>query len=417
MFMKRIIVALLVLTLAVNFAGSQGGAAAAETGRPGFSQFTDLFSRDVEYFKGVVRKFKDMGNHWADKAVGILVELKVIDGYPEDGTFRPENNITRAEFTKILVTSMKLDMKSGSSFADTADHWSKDYVNTAVVNGIIKSSEFGSSFLPDVNITRLEMAKMVVRAAGLGTQAEDLKGQATRFSDDGLIGYNDKGFIKLASEKKIINGYPEDGTFRPQGLATRAEASQMIINLLEYVSKTPGNTVTPNPTPTTTPVSTPTPTPEATKIPLQELGGMTLEIAKQDPILSRLLELKGIANIGQSPNKDELDAGFNEFHKDGRMDIAMKIDFTTDLNNYFIRVYRDSDENQQRLKAVLAILFPDYPEMQEQIYTEMVACKEQGTPAFYNLNEKYGIVTKKISTTWIDDKQWGVWCSIFVRRN
>ena len=57
----------------------------------------DMFSKGADYFKGIVARFTDMGSHWADVTIGKLIELGVINGYG-DGTFKPDNTITRAEF-------------------------------------------------------------------------------------------------------------------------------------------------------------------------------------------------------------------------------------------------------------------------------------------------------------------------------
>src|SRR5690554_5753725 len=57
----------------------------------------NIFNKSADYFKQVVRKFADMGNHWADEVVGMLTEVGAIGGYA-DGTFKPDNPITRAEF-------------------------------------------------------------------------------------------------------------------------------------------------------------------------------------------------------------------------------------------------------------------------------------------------------------------------------
>ncbi|WP_034429820.1 S-layer homology domain-containing protein, partial [Caldisalinibacter kiritimatiensis] len=61
------------------------------------------------HFKQIANRFSDMGNHWADVTVGKLVELGILDGYG-DGTFKPNNTITRAEFSKVVRTSLKLDL-------------------------------------------------------------------------------------------------------------------------------------------------------------------------------------------------------------------------------------------------------------------------------------------------------------------
>ncbi|RKD29002.1 S-layer homology domain-containing protein [Thermohalobacter berrensis] len=194
-----------------------------------------LVTRTTEHFKELVKRFSDMGNHWADATVGKLVELGILDGYG-DGTFRPDNTITRAEFAKVVRTSLKLDLKEGNNFNDTKNHWAKDEIYTLVQENIIVPSEYGQNYEPDKNITRVEMAKMIVRAVGLDEKAKELVGQKTKFNDDNTIKSEDKGYIIIASENGIINGYP-DNTFKPNGEATRAEASQMIVNMFDALDK------------------------------------------------------------------------------------------------------------------------------------------------------------------------------------
>lgn len=127
----------------------------------------DMFSKGADYFKGIVARFTDMGSHWADVTIGKLIELGVINGYG-DGTFRPDNTITRAEFSTIVRKAFKYDEAEGNSFDDTSNHWAKNEVHTLVVSGVIDKAEYGDLYMPDKNITRIEMAKMIVRAVGLG---------------------------------------------------------------------------------------------------------------------------------------------------------------------------------------------------------------------------------------------------------
>ncbi len=194
----------------------------------------DMFSKGADYFKGIVARFTDMGSHWADVTIGKLIELGVINGYG-DGTFRPDNTITRAEFSTIVRKAFKYDEVIGNSFDDTSNHWAKNEVHTLVVSGVIDKAEYGDLYMPDKNITRIEMAKMIVRAVGLGEQAVDMAGNNTKFVDNADIPSADRGYIIIASDNGIINGYP-DLTFKPYGEATRAEASTMVINALDYLT-------------------------------------------------------------------------------------------------------------------------------------------------------------------------------------
>lgn len=193
-----------------------------------------MFSKGADYFKGIVAQFIDMGSHWADVTIGKLIELGVINGYG-DGTFRPYESITRAEFSTIVRKAFKYDEVEGNSFDDTSNHWAKNEVHTLVVSDVIEKTEYGDLYMPDKNITRIEMAKMIVRAVGLGEQAVDMAGNDTKFVDNTEIPSADRGYIIIASDNGIINGYP-DLTFKPYGEATRAEASTMVINALDYLT-------------------------------------------------------------------------------------------------------------------------------------------------------------------------------------
>ncbi len=244
--MKGKIALLLIFTMLIGFmpintitANADGGlnltGMIEEQGTNLKDSIKSLLEKGSEYFKELASKFKDMGNHWADNTVGKLVELGILDGY-SDGTFKPNNTITRSEFSKVVRTSLQLELIEGNAFEDTTNHWAKNEINTLVENEILLKEEYGSHYEPTKNITRLEMAKMIVRALNLDEQAKDKAGEKTKFIDDVSINSEDKGYIIIASENKIINGYP-NRTFKPYGEATRAEACQMIVNMFDAIDK------------------------------------------------------------------------------------------------------------------------------------------------------------------------------------
>ncbi len=175
----------------------------------------------------------DLQNHWSVNDVNKLITRESVGGYP-DGSFKPDATITRAEFSKILRQSLGLTTVSGSPFTDTANHWAVSDIQTLAENQIIVPSEYGSQYGPDYNITRREIAIMLVRAMGLNNSAAAFSGQPTGFSDDADIKSYDKGYLYLAKELGLIGGY-EDGSFRPGNKATRAEACVMIVRLLNLL--------------------------------------------------------------------------------------------------------------------------------------------------------------------------------------
>lgn len=179
---------------------------------------------------------------WFYGTLSNVISKGIISGYP-DGTFKPQNNITKAEFTKMLLNSLDIYISNGSTFQDMEGHWAEYLIYTAWSKGIIRKADFGAeeysdnvSYFPDSEITRIEMARMAVRAAGLGKEAMKMSGETTGFPDDKDILSEDKGYALMASQNGIINGYT-DKTFKPNGKATRAEAAQIIVNTINAIER------------------------------------------------------------------------------------------------------------------------------------------------------------------------------------
>jgi len=178
----------------------------------------------IELYPDGAAIIKDIAGHWAEGKIKELIALGAISGYP-DGTFKPNNSITRAEFTSILVKAFQLDKQDGHVFTDTKSHWAEEVISTAASYGIV-SGYSDEVFGPNDNITREQMAVMVMRAAGLEPVAEKLS-----FADSESIAGWAREAIAAAVKNGIISGYP-DNSFRPQGKATRAEAATVIAKAL-----------------------------------------------------------------------------------------------------------------------------------------------------------------------------------------
>ena len=120
---------------------------------------------DQETTPPVPAQLKDLSGHWAQGVISELIKAGAISGYP-DGSFRPDSSITRAEFAAVLVKALKLEPRSGVTFSDTVGHWAQVSIETAAGHGIVSGYENGS-FGPDNLITREQMAVMIVKAADL----------------------------------------------------------------------------------------------------------------------------------------------------------------------------------------------------------------------------------------------------------
>lgn len=118
--------------------------------------------------------FSDMvKNETYVTAINNLVDKKIINGY-EDNTFRPNGKITRAEFSKMIVLAKNISVSKENNFSDVAtNHWAKEYINSLYNSNLITGYEDGT-FKPEKNITYGEMATILVRAMELEKEAQKL---------------------------------------------------------------------------------------------------------------------------------------------------------------------------------------------------------------------------------------------------
>lgn len=182
--------------------------------------------------------FPDIAGHWAEGIINTLVERGVINGFP-DGTAKPDNTVTRGEFTALLVRYLKLDTitaeKESPTFDDIDGHWSEKNVEVLVDSSILDPEDYDGNLLPNDPITRIEIIRMMVRAIGKSEEAKQSAAN-TSFKDDNVINASDKGYVILATKYGLITGYP-DNTIRPVGRSTRAEAFALLLRQEEALEK------------------------------------------------------------------------------------------------------------------------------------------------------------------------------------
>ncbi|QSZ27580.1 S-layer homology domain-containing protein [Aceticella autotrophica] len=191
-----------------------------------------------EPIKPIIQKFKDINGHWAEETITKLADMGIVSGY-EDGTFKPDNKITRAEATAILVRALKLShgTEKDLKFADNVaiPIWAKGVVAAAAKEGLVKGypqPDGSVTFEADRPISRVEIAAIIVRVM------EKKIGKAIpstlKFIDNTAIPEWGKTSVGIAVSKGIVVGYP-DNTFRADNPVTRAEASVMVFRLLEIL--------------------------------------------------------------------------------------------------------------------------------------------------------------------------------------
>ncbi|HOQ16858.1 MAG: S-layer homology domain-containing protein [Epulopiscium sp.] len=179
--------------------------------------------------KSIYRMTDIPPNHWAIHYIETIIDKKIAEGY-EDGTFRPEGEITKVEFMAMLMRAIHYERMPEE---DGRDWFEKEgYLEAARQLNLVNISDCRANYnqLNDP-ITREEMAFMAGQVLKyLGYRYE--KGYQAEFKDIGQVKYKDE--ISLAVYYYIINGYP-DGSFKPERHVTRAEASKVIYKLLDFV--------------------------------------------------------------------------------------------------------------------------------------------------------------------------------------
>ena len=118
---------------------------------------------------------------WSGKHIRTLSSARIIEGYPDE-TFRPANNITRAELATIASRFDKLSPFTGNNFTDIAGHWGNRYINSAARKGWVNGYPDGT-FKPDQHITRAEFMTLVNNVLDRRVHQKDILSEARQFPD------------------------------------------------------------------------------------------------------------------------------------------------------------------------------------------------------------------------------------------
>ena len=171
--------------------------------------------------------------HWAYTTIMNLVDEEVINGYP-DGSYQPENSVTRAEFLKLVLSTLYGDNRYFESSALKSVHWAFPYVWEARNCGYIAEDYIMHIQEMNQKITRLEMADILARVCEKNRiKAEEIN-VIPSFSDIKGLNSESRGHINLVAKIGFIKGYP-DGTFGPEKTMTRAECATIIERLLNAI--------------------------------------------------------------------------------------------------------------------------------------------------------------------------------------
>ncbi|GMK43942.1 hypothetical protein PghCCS26_10690 [Paenibacillus glycanilyticus] len=148
--------------------------------------------------------FQDTASHWASKDLSLGTKLGIINGYP-DGSFRPDASVTRAEFSTLVVKAFALRLENGGKeFEDTQTSWARDSIGILAYYGVISGYPDGT-FHPDQKITRAEMVAILSKILILQSNS----GEANTFIDV-TPQYWANTMIEEAAAAGIIQGKGEN---------------------------------------------------------------------------------------------------------------------------------------------------------------------------------------------------------------
>lgn len=174
-------------------------------------------------------KLSDISNHWGRENIEFLVNRGAISGY-SDGTFKPNNTISFAEFLAIAMRSV---VPADQMKAPEGSHWALGFYNKAVELGIFYRSDFKESALLEKTISREDMALILININEVAQKESKIDTSTTRgkIQDYTTISSNRRYFVEQAYQKGLIAG--KGNGFDPQGNLTRAEAATIVARILD----------------------------------------------------------------------------------------------------------------------------------------------------------------------------------------
>lgn len=166
----------------------------------------------------------DSKNHWAQQYIGLLIDKGTIGGFP-DGTFKPDDGITRAQFAAIVVKALGLPAAGrNAEFKDLSDkHWAYKAISSAVEGGLVGGFPDGS-FRPEDKITRTQALVILAKALPGGSAAPRV---LDRYRDGQQVPAWAVPSVAKAAQAGILVNYPDSFAIRANDLATRAEVAAL----------------------------------------------------------------------------------------------------------------------------------------------------------------------------------------------
>lgn len=210
--------------------GGSSGAGNTETPNSGNASGTETTTPPT------TPMFSDTQNHWAKDAINYVVEKGLFNG-TSGNTFSPDLSMTRGMFVTVLgrLAGISADATTSSFIDVTASSYYAPYIEWAYKNGIV-SGVGNSNFSPDTEMTREQMAVMLIKFASKQGYKLNSSLDAIAFSDTASISSWASDAVNTAHNSGLITG-KSGGVFDPQGNATRAEVAAIVMRFITTASK------------------------------------------------------------------------------------------------------------------------------------------------------------------------------------
>ncbi len=187
--------------------------------------------REVGVASGIQVKFSDVSvNYWAKDFIAELAAMEIIEGFP-DGTFRPNEQVTRAQFAAMVAQAFeKAKVRKALKFKDVSQgYWAFNAIGEAYQTGFLGTSS--SEFKPTANLSRLEILLALARGLNYSVTGST-EAILTAYSDATTIRSDVRNAIAALTERGIVINYPNIETLNADKVATRAEVCALLYKAL-----------------------------------------------------------------------------------------------------------------------------------------------------------------------------------------
>lgn len=247
---------------------------------------------------GMAKTFTDLpSTHWAYTEIMAMEEAGIVDGFP-DGRFRPDQQITRAEFTKLLAVTFDLS-GTGNYYADVPeDAWYREYADNSAPYMLYYPDEHEEYNLkPEDPFVREDAAYAMVELYEQG-QAKYDGNILSRFTDADDITPMLRPYVAIAVDQEMLEGRGD--TFAPGAAMTRAEVCKLFVRVIALRNYPPASGFVTNP-------------PEGSGVQTASTERRVFELTNQEREangLSALTWNDDLANVARAHSKDMADNNF-----------------------------------------------------------------------------------------------------------